>query len=187
VGQGNYQAGVGAGKEAASLFKLHSGDLVAVVDHEPYNISLTAREKGIAAGLSSAGIKPVDVNTTDNPSQGATTVGAYITKNPNVKALLSLGSIGTTQIVTAIKQSGSGKKIHVGAFDLGTATLHYIEQGQVGFTVDQQPFLEGYYSVVELYTHDRYGSQPEDFSTGPAYLTSKNVKSLGKYVKQTGF
>jgi len=26
-----------------------------------------------------------------------------------------------------------------------------------------------------------------DFSTGPAYLTSTNVKTLGRYVNQTGY
>jgi simple sugar transport system substrate-binding protein len=187
VGQSNYQAGAGAGKEAVSMFGLHAGDKVAVVDHEPFNISLTQREQGIAAGLASAGIKPVDVNTSDDPSSGAATVQAYVTKNPDVKVLMSLGTIGTTQIVTGLKAASKSTQVKVSGFDLDSATVHYLQQGVMGFTVNQQPFLQGYYSVVELYLHDRYGAQPEDISTGPAYLTSTNIKTLGKYVNETGY
>ncbi len=187
VGQSNYQAGIGAGNEAISEFHLAKGATVAIVDHEPFNISLTSREQGIESAFNSAGVKYTIVNTTDNPSAGASTVQAFITVHPTVTTYLSLGTTGTTQIVTALQQVGKLKKINVGGFDLDSATLHYIQQGEVRFTVDQQPFLQGYDSVKELYLLHQYGVAPENISTGPAYLTAENIASVGKYVNETGF
>lgn len=187
VGQDNYQAGLGAGKEAINLFGLTSGNTVGVIDHEPFNISLTAREKGIAAALKPHGVKVIDVNTSDNPSTGANVVGAFIQHNPNVNAILTLAPIGTTEVVQAMKNTNTTGKIDIGGFDLDSAVLHYIEDGTVGFTVDQQPFLQGAYGVIELYMQSRFGAQPENFSTGPAYLTKQNVSRLSKLVDLTGF
>ncbi|MCY0900391.1 MAG: substrate-binding domain-containing protein [Firmicutes bacterium] len=187
VGQSNYSAGVGSGQTAIRMFHLKAGDTVAVVDHEPFNISLTAREKGITAALKPKGIHVVYINTSDNPSTGASIVQAYLTVHPKTSAILDLGTTGTTQVVTALQAIGKLGKIPVGAFDFNSATLHYIEQGVVSYTVDQQPFLQGYDSVEELVLLARYGVDPVSINTGPVFLTHANVKKYGRYAQETGF
>ncbi|MHB1497527.1 MAG: sugar ABC transporter substrate-binding protein, partial [Acidimicrobiales bacterium] len=62
-----------------------------------------------------------------------------------------------------------------------------IERGTVAFTVDQQPYLQGYLSIVELFLDATEGAAPVPISTGPVFLTSQNVKALAKYVDHTGF
>lgn len=185
VGQPNYQAGFGSGQEAIKLFNLKKGDTVVVDDHEPTNISLTAREKGIAAALKPAGINVVDINTSDNPSTGATVVQAYLQGHSNVSAILTLGTIGTTQVTTAL--NALNKKIPVGGFDFNTATLNAIQKGIVNYTVDQQPFLQGYMSVEEIVLQKQYGAAPLNINTGPSFLTKNNVNEYGKYASETGF
>jgi len=187
IGQPNYQAGQGSAEEAITLFHLRAGDTVVVVDHEPTNISLTAREQGIANVLNAKHINVVYINTSDNPSTGASTVQSYLMVHPNVSALLSLGTVGTTQIVTALQALGKAGKIPVGGFDFGSATLHDIQQGVVSYTVDQQPFLQGFDAVEELALLARYGSAPVSINTGPSFLTHENVSQYGKYATETGF
>jgi simple sugar transport system substrate-binding protein len=187
IGQPNYQAGLGSGNEAIKLFHLKSGDTVVVVDHEPTNISLTSREKGITAALKPKNINVVYINTSDNVSSGASIVQAYLTVHHNVSALFSLGTIGTAQIVTALKSLDMLGKIPVAAFDFGPTTLHDIQQGYVRYTIDQQPFLQGYYSVEELVLLARYGAAPVSILTGPTFLTTTNVQKYGKYAAETGF
>ena len=185
IGQQNYSAGQGLAQEAVKEFGLKSGAKVVVVDHEPTNISLNQRLQGVAAAFKAVGVTPTIVNTSDNISQGASIVSAYFTTHKSLGAVLTLGTTGTDEVVQAMSSSGTKQKI--GAMDLDSSTLSYIERGTVAFTVDQQPYLQGYLSIVELFLDATEGAAPVPISTGPVFLTSQNVKALSKYVDHTGF
>jgi len=186
IGEDNYTAGIEAGNEANKLFHLSSGSAVVVVDHEPNNISLTARANGIKAALSPNGITPTVVNTSTTVSSGTTVLSSYLTTHKTVKAIIDLGPTGAEQAVDALKADNlSG--IDIGGFDLSSTVLSYIEHGEVGFTLDQQPYLQGYDSVQELFLDSTVGAAPVTIYTGPAFLTPHNVKKLAKYVTLTGY
>lgn len=185
IGQQNYSAGEGLATEAAKEFSLTKGASVIVIDHEPTNISLTQRLQGVKAAFSSKGITPTVVNTSDNVSQGASIVSSYLTTHKNIAAILTLGTTGTDEVAQA--QSSAGTHIKIGAMDLDSTTLRYIENGTVTFTVDQQPYLQGFQSIVELYLEAKEGAAPVSISTGPVFLTASNVKKLAKYVAHTGY
>jgi simple sugar transport system substrate-binding protein len=187
IGQSNRDAGVGIAQQAVKSFKLKAGDKVVVVDQEPFNISLTSREQGIAAGLKSVGIKPVNLNTSDTIASGIALVRAYLQQHPGVKAVMALGPPALAEIVPAVQALHLTNKIGIVSFDLDSATLHYIQQGSVAATVNQQPFLQGYQAVVQLYLSNKWGAAPQNFATGPAYLTKNNVAKLAKYVNYTGY
>lgn len=186
VGQDNYTAGVEAGTEAIKLFHLTKGEPVVIVDHEPTNISLTARDKGIEAAMNPAGIPTTVVNTSTTVSSGTSVLSAYLTTHKTVKAIMELGPTGAQQAVGALKADNL-KGIPIGGFDLSSTVLSYIKRGLVGFTLDQQPYLQGYYSVEELFLKSTVGAAPVTIYTGPAFLTPKNVKKLGKFVTLTGY
>jgi simple sugar transport system substrate-binding protein len=185
IGQQNYSAGEGLAEEAVKYFGLSKGASVVIVDHEPTNISLTQRLNGVHAAFGPLGIKPTVVNTSDNISQGASIVSAYLQSHKHIAAVLTLGTTGTDEVVQGMTTAGAHVKI--GAMDLDSTTLSYIERGIVSYTVDQQPYLQGYYSIVELFLDATEGAQPVSISTGPVFLTSENVKTLAKYVNHTGF
>jgi simple sugar transport system substrate-binding protein len=185
LGQQNYSAGEGLATEAASEFSLAKGASVIVIDHEPTNISLTQRLQGVKAAFGPMGITPTVVNTSDDISTGASIVSAYLSTHKNLAAILTLGTTGTDEVAQA--QSSAGTHIKIGAMDLDSTTLSYIENGTVTFTVDQQPYLQGYLSIVELYLDATEGATPVSISTGPVFLTSSNVKALSKYVTHTGY
>jgi simple sugar transport system substrate-binding protein len=185
IGQQNYSAGQGLAQEAVKEFGLSRGSSVVVIDHEPTNISLTQRLEGVRAAFGAVGIKPTVVNTSDNISQGASVVSAYLTTHKKLAAVLTLGTTGTDEVVQGMDTAGVHVKI--GAMDLDSTTLSYIERGIVSYTVDQQPYLQGYFAIVELFLDATEGAAPVSISTGPVFLTSQNVKTLAKYVNHTGF
>lgn len=185
LGQQNYSAGQGLATEAASEFSLSKGSSVVVIDHEPTNISLTQRLQGVKAAFAPMGITPTVVNTSDDISQGASIVSSYLATHKSLSAILTLGTTGTDEVAEA--QSSAGTHFKIGAMDLDTTTLSYIENGTVTFTVDQQPYLQGYLSIVELFLDATEGASPVSISTGPVFLTSSNVKALAKYVAHTGY
>jgi len=186
IGEDNYTAGIEAGNEALKLFHLPNGAATVIIDHEPNNISLTARSKGITAAMSADGITPTVVNTSTTVSAGTSVVASYLTTHKTVKCILDLGPTGAQQAVTALKADNlSG--IDIGGFDLSSTVLSYIKSGKVGFTLDQQPYLQGYYSIEELYLDSTIGAAPVTIYTGPAFLTKQNINRLAKYVTVTGY
>jgi simple sugar transport system substrate-binding protein len=187
IGQPNGTAGYLVGQQAIKTFKLGSGSVVAVINQEPTNVSLSARYQGISKAMKAIGGTAIDVNSGSSASQGAAIVSTLLQKNKSIKALISLGPVSTAQAGTALQQQGEFGKVGLASFDLDSVTLHYLEKGQDSFTADQQPFLEGYDSLLELYQEAVYHAQPVDVSTGPVFLTPTNVKKLAPYVNETGF
>jgi simple sugar transport system substrate-binding protein len=186
IGEDNYTAGVEEANEAVKIFHLAKGASVIVDDFEPTNVSLTARDDGIKAAMSNDGITPTVVNTSTTVSSGASVLAAYLTTHKTVQAVLALGPTGTSQAVEAFK-SDNLTSVKLGGFDLTSTVLHYIEDGQEAFTLDQQPYLQGYDSIEELFLDSTEGAAPVTIYTGPAFLTTQNVKKLAKYVTHTGY
>jgi simple sugar transport system substrate-binding protein len=50
-----------------------------------------------------------------------------------------------------------------GGYDLLPKTLELLDQGHIDFTIDQQPYLQGFYPVMQLYLY-----KISDGLTGPA-------------------
>ena len=46
------------------------------------------------------------------------------------------------------------KGIHAGGFDLLPNPLDYVQKGDLDFTIDQQPYLQGFYTVMVLFVQD---------------------------------
>ena len=86
---------------------------------------------------------------------------------------------GDTQGVGQIiqKHSLQGKVIG-GGYDLLPGTLKLIDQGFLDFTIDQQPYLQGFYPVIQLFLYKLSGGlvAPSDTNTGLLFVTKANVK-----------
>ena len=67
-------------------------------------------------------------------------------------------------MTTAMKRAGV--KVPVGGFDLSRDILQGIADGDITATVDQQPYSQGYYAVVQLAQKIRFGLYPSDMNTG---------------------
>ncbi len=57
--------------------------------------------------------------------------------------------------------------------------LNDIKSNQLAFGIDQQPYLQGYNSVLALVQYLRYGLHPVgEVRTGPLLITSANVDQV---------
>ena len=57
--------------------------------------------------------------------------------------------------------------------------LKAVEAGQIGFAVDQQPYLQGYLPIEMLALRARYGilpAQNDVVATGPNFVTRENAE-----------
>jgi simple sugar transport system substrate-binding protein len=84
----------------------------------------------------------------------------------------------------AVEKGFRDRGIYVGGFDLSTETLRLIQSGVIGFTVDQQPYIQGFYPVVQLSLLCRYGIVPSSMDAGASVITKATAGTVAGMCKQ---
>jgi simple sugar transport system substrate-binding protein len=84
---------------------------------------------------------------------------------------------GSTQGVAQVmeKYGLHEKGVRGGGYDLTPKTLELLKADHIDFTIDQQPYLQGFYPVVQLYLYTISGglTGPADTNTGLVFLTKE--------------
>ncbi len=106
-------------------------------------------------------------------------IEAYYLGHKNLKGMFAV-DFGSTQGVSQVMQKyGLAKKgVKAGGYDLGPTVLKAVKAGHLDFTIDQQPYLQGWLPVLQLFFY-KYSSglvAPSDTNTGIAFVTKSNVK-----------
>jgi simple sugar transport system substrate-binding protein len=67
--------------------------------------------------------------------------------------------------------------VRAGGFDLTPITQARLAAGDIDFTIDQQPYLQGFLPILELYMYKASGtlSGIADVNTGLKFLNSSTV------------
>lgn len=174
VGEGNYAGGVAAGQRFAAL----GAKLGVCLNQEVGQIALERRCQGFAKGF---GHKVVTLPTAEDPTTVTSQVEAFLRSHPGTDAILANSApLGGEPAVKAVEALGLKSKIYIGSFDLSPGFLQNLAQGKAAFALDQQPFLQGYLSVVLLANYARYGVIPSEYDipTGPNFVTPQNAAQV---------
>lgn len=177
VGQPEYDAGYAAGLRA-------KGDGVAsfvCVNHVISNAAVAERCRGFADGLGvDLGDSMIDVG--QDPAEIKNRVLAYLSANPDVDAIITLGPTSADPTILALEENGMAGDIYFGTFDLGTEIVKAIKSGVIQWGIDQQPFLQAYLPVVIMANYDRYGVLPgNNINSGPGFVTKAGLEMVEKY------
>ncbi|MBT2533094.1 substrate-binding domain-containing protein [Arthrobacter sp. ISL-48] len=130
------------------------------------------------------GTEVLYVNGQDMTSvQSTATAKLQSTKDADV--IIGLGAPFTLTLLKSVTDAGSSVK--VASFDLNGELAQDIVDGKVLFTVDQQPWLQGYMSVDALWQtkvggFKIGGGQP--VLTGPAIVDKSNAADVLKFAQQ---
>ncbi len=78
----------------------------------------------------------------------------------------------------------AGSKAVIDTFDTNAEIVNGIKSGNVGWAVDQQPFLQGYLAIdsLWLFINNRNligGGTP--VLTGPAFIDKSNIDAIAEY------
>jgi simple sugar transport system substrate-binding protein len=186
IGQDLFQSGVQVGKRIASL--VPSGDIVGFIA-TPGSLNIQPRIDGIKSALSTIpSIRFVEIATGAAVNDELSHIEAYYLGHQNLKGMVAVdaGSTqGTAQIME--KYGLAAKGVHAGGYDLLPKTLQEINGGHLDFTIDQQPYLQGFIPVIQLFLYKLSGGlqQPSTTNTGLLFVTKNKV---GPYLNtQTRF
>ena len=172
VGQTEYEAGLGGGERMAA-----AGVSSAIcINQEVGNVALDLRCQGFSDGLGGdVEVLAVSMDPTEIRNQ----VIAYLTRNPDTEAVLTLGPSAAEPTLAALEDEGLIGSIKLGTFDLSPTVLQALDAGKMEFAIDQQQFMQGYLPIVLLTLNHRYGLMPgADVLTGPGFVTPDNAAQV---------
>jgi simple sugar transport system substrate-binding protein len=182
VCQDLYQAGRSLAEQAADFIPDNSQVLMTV--HSDGISALEDRLRGIQDVLQPRGVSWQVVTTGIVPEQAAAIIHTALSESAGINTVLCTGQADTEGAGLAIERHYAGQGYHAAGFDLSTGILRLVKQGHIEFTIDQQPYLQGFYPVVQLAQYIRYGLRPPNVDTGAALITSDNVDAVMALVEQ---
>jgi simple sugar transport system substrate-binding protein len=183
IGQGNYDAGRSMGTQVTKLLP-QGGDVIIAI-HTAGAQNLEERVKGVKDVLDAkGGFKYRVVATGTDLTKAEAMIGAALQANPNVKGMFGVEDITGIAIGHIIERQKLKGKVFGGGFDLVGEVLDAIEAGNMQFTIDQQPYLQGYQGVIELFLNRAYAITPTDINTGIAPVTGETVKAVKDLAKK---
>ena len=96
-------------------------------------------------------------------------------QDPGISHVLTLGARFALPAADAVKATGSRAKIVT--FDTSSKLIAAIEAGEVQWAIDQQPYLQGFLPILELYLARASGtlSGIADVNTGLKFLDKTTV------------
>jgi simple sugar transport system substrate-binding protein len=104
---------------------------------------------------------------------------AYILGHKSLKGAFAVDAGSTQFLGPVLAKNGLAGKIPAGGFDLTPGTLAAIKAGQLNFTIDQNPYLQGFIPTLYLYLYNLSGGlvAPPDTDTGLTFVTKSTVDS----------
>jgi simple sugar transport system substrate-binding protein len=164
------------GAHIASL--VPSGD-VALFIATPGALNIQPRINGALATLKShPGITTHVVATGAAVPQELSTIQAYAKGHPNTKGMFAVDAGSTQGVAQTIQQQGLKGKVMGGGYDLLGPTTQLLSGGYIQFTIDQQPYLQGFFPILELYLYNASKKLTglADVDTGLKFLDQTTVK-----------
>jgi len=146
VGENSYDHAVTLANDL--LPRLKAGTTVLIVDPVPGVEVLALRRQGLESVFNAHGIKtqylPAGLDETSN----FTLIGSYLAAHPGIGGIVGLGDPTGDPAAEYVQQHHLN--IPVGAFDVDSEAIHYIEAGVMTDATDQEPYLQGYLSAENL-------------------------------------
>ncbi|WP_405793315.1 sugar ABC transporter substrate-binding protein [Streptomyces sp. NBC_01506] len=176
IGQDEAIAGEAVGEE---LNKRGKKKALCVI-HEQGNVSLEGRCAGVKKTFEGT-VENLNIEGTNMPAS-TSSIEAKLQSAKDIDTVVTLGAPFAAASVKAKESAGSSAEINT--FDLNEDVVKQLKAKEIGFAVDQQPYLQGYLAVDELWLNKNNGNVVgggKPVLTGPALVTEKDVPALEKF------
>ena len=177
-GSNEQLAGQAVGEKLAAENFKHPVCVIQAQGH----VGLEARCAGVKSKV--PGTEILYVNGADMTSVESTAT-AKLQAAKDADVIIGLGAPITLTLLKSVATAGSSAK--VASFDLNKELAQKIADGTVLFTVDQQPWLQGYGSVDALWQVKRGGFKlggGQPVLTGPTIVDKSNAADVVKFADQ---
>jgi simple sugar transport system substrate-binding protein len=178
IGQDLFVSGQEMGQHIVDL--LPGGGDVALFIATPGALNIQPRIDGAKDTLKShPNITPHVVTTGADVPGELTKIDAYAVGNPNTKGYFAVDAGSTQGVAQTIQKHGlRSKGVKGGGYDLTPITEKLLSQDQIDFTIDQQPYLQGFLPILELYMYNvtQKLTGAADVNTGLKFLDKSTIQ-----------
>lgn len=169
-----------AGEEMGIRIKeaVGSGE-VALFIATPGSANLQPRIEGAEKVLKGTGITAHPVATGAAVEQEQPAIEAWYQSHKNAKGMYAVDGGSTESLAKVMQKEGlANKGVHAGGFDLTEQTQKLLSEGNIEFTIDQQPYLQGFLPVLQLFQHKVSGTLTgiSEVDTGLKFLDKETVQ-----------
>jgi simple sugar transport system substrate-binding protein len=181
IGQDNYQSGLELGSR---LVKLCSRGDVYLFIATPGQENIQPRIDGALDAIRDSG-RPIRTHVVASGvdiGHERKKIEATYLANKKLRGLFAVDAGSTAGVAEVMRKYKLHKRgVRAGGYDLLPVTLRAIHDRHVDFTIDQQPYLQGFLPVLQMFLY-RYSGHlvaPADTNTGLNFVTRANV---GRYL-----
>ncbi len=162
-----------AGESAGERIAEAGGKNPLCVIQAAGSVALEARCAGVKSKAPNT--KNIQVNGADD-SAVVSALQAKLSQDKTIDYIVTLGAPIALDALKAMEASGSKAKLIT--FDLNADAAQNIKDGSIEFSIDQQPYVQGYQAVTALYLklkngNDIGGGGP--VLTGPSFVDKDNI------------
>jgi simple sugar transport system substrate-binding protein len=140
------------------------------------SVALEARCAGVKSEV--PGTENIQVNGADD-SAVVSSLQAKLSEDDSIDYIVTLGAPIALDALKAREAAGSDAKLIT--FDLNVDAAQAIKDGEIEFSIDQQPYVQGYMAVTSLYLNRRNGNDiggGRAVLTGPSFVDSSNIDTI---------
>jgi simple sugar transport system substrate-binding protein len=177
VGQDLKLAGELMGKRIVE--DVGSGDVV-IFTASAGSANLQPRLEGAEKAIkdSGAAIKLTTIVTGSLESGEKTAIEAYWTGHQSTKGMYAVDGGDTAELAGVMQKLGlNAKGVKAGGFDLAEKTQKGVHEGFLEFTIDQQPYLQGFVPILQMFLWHVSGSLsgPAEVNTGLKFVDKETI------------
>jgi simple sugar transport system substrate-binding protein len=153
---------------------------VAIFIATPGQLNLQPRVDGALDAIKKSGakIETAVIATDPTANAGLSKIHAYYLGHQDLKGMFGVSGGDTMNSGLVMRQYDLPKKgVHAGGYDLLPRSLEAVRDGFLDFVIDQQPYLQGFYTVMEMFTWKVSGGLvgAADIDTGLKFVTKDAV------------
>ena len=170
-----------AGQQAGEKAKAAGATKILCTIQQTGSVALEDRCAGVKSSFPNT--ENLQVNGADD-SAVTSAIQAKLSQDKDINWVITLGA---TQALDTLKaKTAAGRDdVKVGTFDLNADAAKAVQDGQLQFCIDQQPYLQGYLAVTQLYLFKKNGNViggGKATLTGPSFVDSTNVATVLPYI-----
>jgi simple sugar transport system substrate-binding protein len=171
-----------AGQQAGAKAKADGATKILCTIQQTGSVALEDRCAGVKAAFPNT--ENIQVNGQDD-SAVTSAIQAKLAQDKDINWIITLGA---AQALDALKaRDAVGSQTKIGTFDLNQEAAEAVKAGDIQFCIDQQPYLQGYLAVTQLYLYKKNGNilgGGKPSLTGPSFVDNTNVDSILPFISQ---
>jgi len=171
-----------AGQQAGAKAKAAGATKILCTIQQSGSVALEDRCAGVKDSFPKT--ENIQVNGADD-SAVTSAIQAKLAEDKDINWIITLGAAQALDSLKAMDAVKSTAKL--GTFDLNKDAAEAVKAGKIQFCIDQQPYLQGYLAVTQLYLYKKNGNLlggGKPSLTGPTFVDTTNVDAILPFINE---